>query len=175
VKVSVREAAQQLEERGLLKRERNDHSERIIEFVGAVFGQKLPEDLVEFYRERVASIDGESALNPHWNPYVGWRSSGELVTMLLHSQAIPLFGDGCGSLYGLDLSSGADTPAVYFFDHEDEFNRPSWAAGSSLGAFLLLLADHWRAFDEGWPQGWQLKIDPDIDKCPRAPAIWNAG
>jgi len=66
-------------------------------------------------------------------------------------------------------------PAVYFFDHEDSYERPHWAAGSSLGAFLLLLADGDRAHAEAWPQKWELSIDPDIEKCPRAPAIWAAG
>jgi hypothetical protein len=94
-------------------------------------------------------------------------------TALLHVQAVPIFFDGCGSLYGLDLSSGDLTPAVYFFDHEDEFSKPHWAAGSSLGAFLLLLADHDRAYRENWSERWQLAIDPDLDNCPRAPAIWN--
>jgi hypothetical protein len=65
-------------------------------------------------------------------------------------------------------------PAVYFFDHEREFRTPQWAAGSSLGAFLLLLADGDRAHREGWPPKWELAIDPAPDKCPRAPAIWNA-
>jgi hypothetical protein len=41
--------------------------------------------------------------------------------------------------------------------------------------FLLLLADHDRSYDENWPQRWELKVDPDIERCPRAPAIWNAG
>jgi hypothetical protein len=64
---------------------------------------------------------------------------------------------------------------VYFFDHQDEYERPRWAAGSSLGAFLLLYADHDRAYAEDRPDGWELEIDPDIDKCPRAPAIWEVG
>jgi hypothetical protein len=50
-----------------------------------------------------------------------------------------------------------------------------WAAGSSLGAFLLLLADGDRAHREAWPPKWELAIDPDLEKCLRAPAIWNAG
>jgi hypothetical protein len=87
---------------------------------------------------------------------------------------VPIFFDGCGSLFGLDLASGDTTPAVYFFDHADEFAKPRWAAGSSLGAFLLLAADHDQAYEENWPERWQLAIDPDLDKCPRAPAIWNA-
>jgi hypothetical protein len=38
---------------------------------------------------------------------------------------------------------------------------------------MLLAADHDKAYAEDWPERWQLSIDPDIDKCPRAPAIWN--
>jgi hypothetical protein len=73
------------------------------------------------------------------------------------------------------LTPGIERPAVYFFDKEDSFEKPAWAAGSSLGVFLLLLADHDRSYDENWPQRWELKVDPDIERCPRAPAIWNAG
>ena len=64
---------------------------------------------------------------------------------------------------------------MYFFDACDLYATPQWAAGSSLGAFLLLLADHDRSYDEKWPKKWELRIDPDIDKCPRARAIWAAG
>jgi hypothetical protein len=27
----------------------------------------------------------------------------------------------------------------------------------------------------GWPPMWELKIDPDLERRPRAPAIWDAG
>jgi hypothetical protein len=40
---------------------------------------------------------------------------------------------------------------------------------------LLLLGQHDRAIDEGRAPGWERDIDPDIDKCPRAPPIWLAG
>lgn len=174
MKISVREAAMQLEERGLLKRARHDHSERIIEHVGNLLGQPLPADLISFYREGITELGDFYAQTPSWNDYVGWRSADSLVTKLMHADAVPLFDDGCGSLYGLDLTSGANTPAVYFFDHEDRTDTPSYAAGSSLGVFMLLLADKDQAYDEHWPARWELKIDPDIDKCPRAPAIWAA-
>lgn len=105
----------------------------------------------------------------------GRRTPDSLVTELLHADAVPLFGDGCGNLYGLDLTLGVEVPAVYFFDHERSYEKPEWAAGSSVGAFLLLLADSDRAYAEGWPSRWELGIDPDIEKCPRAPAIWAAG
>jgi len=56
VKMPVSEAARQLEERGLLKRERQDHSERVIEHVGNLLGRELPPDLASFYRERIARL-----------------------------------------------------------------------------------------------------------------------
>lgn len=175
MRMTVPEAARHLEELGQLKRERNDHSDRIIEHVRVLLGRELPLDLIAFYRERIESVGDFWAQTPGWNDWVGWRSPDSLVTGLLHANAVPLFNDGCGSLYGLDLTSGIETPAVYFFDHEDRYEKPRWAAGSSLGAFMLLLADGDRAHAEGWPQKWELAIDPDIEKCPRAPAIWAAG
>lgn len=60
---------------------------------------------------------------------------------------MPLFDDGCGNLFGLDLTPDADPRAVYFFDHERSFEAPEWAAGSSLARFLLYLADADRALD----------------------------
>jgi hypothetical protein len=98
-----------------------------------------------------------------------------MLRALLPAQAVPIFSDGAGSLYGLALTSGVASSAVYFFVHEDLFERPRWAAGSSLGHFLLLLGQHDQAIDEGRTPGWECDIDPDIDKCPRAPPIWLAG
>ena len=172
MKMSVSEAAKQLDKRGLLKRVRHDRSERVIEHVGHLLGRELPAELVSFYRERIARLGEFYAQTPEWNDRMGWRSPDSLVTQLLHSDAVPIFDDGCGNLYGLDLTLGVEAPAVYFFDHERDYERPEWAAGSSLGAFLLLLADSDRAYAEHWPPRWELKIDPDIEKCPRAPAIW---
>ena len=54
MKVPVSEAAGQLEARGVLKREAQDHSERVIEHVGRLLERELPVDLVE--------IDGQVAL-----------------------------------------------------------------------------------------------------------------
>lgn len=96
------------------------------------------------------------------------------VTELAQVSAVPLFNDGCGNLFGLDLLSGNSVPAVYFFDHEVGFEKPEYAAGSALGPFLLLLAQHDQAIQEGRAPGWELTVDPDIDKCPRAPPIWLA-
>ena len=114
------------------------------------------------------------AVVPIWNDHVGWRTPDTEVTELVGAGAVPVFLDGCGNLFGLDLTSGAVAPAVYFFDHEgaQPFERPIYAAGSSLGAFLLLLAEHDRALQERRPAGWELSIDPDIGKCPRAPPLW---
>jgi hypothetical protein len=175
VRVSVADVTRDLEQRGLLTREREDHSERIIEHVRSLLGRDLPHDLIAFYRERVATLGEFNAQTPEWNDRVGWRSPPTLVTALLRAAAAPVFDDGCGSLYGLDLTAGAEPPAVYFFDHEDGFETPSWAAGSSLARFMLLLANKDRAYAERWPAKWELTIDPDIERCSRAPAIWDAG
>jgi hypothetical protein len=173
--ISVHEAARLVEARGHLERERHDHSSRIIEHVRDLLKRELPPDLIAFYLERIARIGDFSAITPHWNARIGWRTPDELITKLAHADAAPLFDDGCGNFYGLDLSSNVEVPAVYFFDHERNYEKPEWAAGSSVGAFLLLLADSDRAYAEGWPSGWELRIDPDIEKCPRAPAIWATG
>lgn len=175
MRIPVPDAAHQLETRGLLKRERHDHADRITEHVQRLLGRELPADLVDFYGERIASVGEFPSIVPHWNERVGWRTPDRLVTELLHAGAVPLFDDGCGNLYGLDLTPGVDAPAVYFFDHERSYEKPKWAAGSSLGAFLLILADNDRSYAEDWPPRWELKIDPDLEKCPRAPAIWYAG
>lgn len=175
MRVPVRDAAAQLEARGLLVRCRHDYSERIIEHVRQLLGRDLPTDLIDFYRERISRIGEFAAQVPTWNSHVGWRSPDALVTKLLPADAVPVFDDGCGSLYGLDLMPNVEVPAVYFFDHDDGFETPQFAAGSSLGAFLFLLAEKDRAAIEDWPERWQSKIDPDITACPRAPAIWLAG
>lgn len=158
----------------MLKRGKRDQSARITEYVRKKIGRELPQDLADLYRENVASVGDFAAIAPIWNDVVGWRPMGFEIDGLLDVDAVPLFWDGCGSVFGLDLSMGPAVPAVYFFDHDHAFSRPAYAAGSSLGVFLLLLADHDRSHRERWPTGWELKIDPDIDKCPRAPAIWDA-
>lgn len=175
MRIRVADAAEKLERRGLLERTHADYSAQIIAHVREQIGQDLPPDLVDFYREHISRIGDFQAIAPVWNERVGWRPTAIRSTDLLAAQAIPIFSDGCGSLFGLDLSEGSRTPAVYFFDHEHDFTSPQWAAGSSLGSFLLLLADSDRAIQEGWPSRWQLKIDPELDKCRRAPALWNAG
>jgi hypothetical protein len=172
VHISVAAAANKLEQNGMLRRHHSDNSERIIRYVSQQLGQKLPEDLEALYRERISRVGEFEAIAPVWNDRVGWRPIAIEAKHLLSSQAVPIFSDGCGSLYGLDLSADG-VPAVYFFDHEDEFATPQWAAGSSVGSFLLLLGETDRAGREGWPSKWELAIDPDLEKCPRAPAIWN--
>lgn len=170
---SVEEACRELETRGLLKRLRQDHSARIIAHVRELIGGWIPPDLAAFYRERVDQVADFLAIAPVWNDHVGWRTEDRIVTQLLHVQAVPILSDGCGSLFGVDLSERGAS-AVYFFDHEDGFSRPHWAAGSSLGNFLLLMGDHDRAYDEQWPTDWWLSVDPDIARCPRAPPLWAA-
>lgn len=174
VHIDAAAAARKLEQEGLLRRHHADNSEEIILRVSQQLGQKLPADLEALYREGISRVGEFDAITPVWNDRVGWRHVGVEATRLLSSQAVPIFSDGCGSLFGLDLSAGDDVPAVYFFDHEDEFAIPRWAAGSSIGAFLLLLGQSDRAGRELWPSKWELAIDQDLETCPRAPAIWNA-
>lgn len=172
--IEVSAAARQLEQQSLLQRHRSDNSDRIIGHVSQQLGQTLPADLEALYRESISRVGEFEAIAPAWNDRVGWRHTAVETTRLLSSGAVPIFSDGCGSLYGADLLAGAAAPAVYFFDHEDGFATPRWAAGSSIGAFLLLLGEDDRAGREKWPLKWQLAVDPDLEKCPRAPAIWDA-
>ncbi|MDX9999564.1 MAG: SMI1/KNR4 family protein, partial [Phenylobacterium sp.] len=146
--ISVAEAARRLEARGELERLRRDDSERIIARAQELLQRPLPQDLIDFYRERIGRIGDFVAITPVWNDHVGWNSSDEALFELIHADALPLLGDGRGSTFGLDITPGVATPAVYFFDHENEFAFLSFAAGSSLGAFLLLAADHDRALEE---------------------------
>lgn len=172
--VSVREACRTLEAHGALRRRLRRSPDGIVAYVRELLGDEMPAALEALYREGVEAIGDFRAVLPKWNERPERRREG-LLRALLPAQAVPIFSDGAGSLYGLDLSSGMTSPAVYFFDHEDLFERPRWAAGSSLGRFLLLLGQHDRAVDEGRAPGWERGIDPDIDKCSRAPPIWLAG
>lgn len=172
--ISVHEACHSLEAQGALHRRRGGSPDGLVAYVRALLGDQMPADLEAFYREGVEAIGDFRAILPKWNERPEWRREG-MLRALLPVQAVPIFSDGAGSLYGLDLSSGAAGPAVYFFDHEDLFERPRWAAGSSLENFLLLLGRHDQAIAEGCPAGWERSIDPDIESCPRAPPIWRAG
>ena len=170
--IAVSEAARRLEERGALKRSRKDQSGWVIDFVGRLIGRPIPADLAEFYQEHIERIGDFGATVPVWNDYVGRVTDDAFIDILLQAKAIPIFDDGCGSYFGVDVSKAGDHPAVYFFDHESEFKYPDYAAGSSIGTFLLLLAEHDLALHEKRPQGWELSIDPDLDQCPRALPIW---
>jgi hypothetical protein len=174
MRISVEEAVRQLEARGLITREHHDYSEMVIAHVRQLLGRPLPLDLIDFYRERIGRLGDTNPLGPVWNDWLGRITTDGGVTELLAVDAVPLFTDGCGSLFGLDITPGVEAPAVYFFDKDNGFEKANYAAGSSLGAFLLLFADSDQAYAENWPDRWELKIDPDIDKCPRAPAIWDA-
>jgi hypothetical protein len=173
--ISVHDAVARLDGLGLVERNKRDHSGRVIEQVSALLRCVLPRSLEQLYRENIHAIGEFLSVIPIWNDHVGWRTEDELITRLSPAEAAPLFWDGCGSLYGLDLTAGFGTPAVYFFDHCDGFAKPHWAAGSSLATFLLILGSNDRARDKKWPERWELQIDPEIENCPRAPAIWNAG
>ena len=172
--ISVHKACRLLEAQGALHRRRGGSPDGLVAYIRALLGDQMPADLEAFYREGVEAVGDFRAILPKWNERPERRREG-MLRALLPVQAVPIFSDGAGSLYGLDLSSSAASPAVYFFDQEDLFERPRWAAGSSLGNFLLLLGQQDRALEEGLTPGWECDIDPDIDKCPRAPPIWWAG
>jgi hypothetical protein len=174
VTISVSEAARILEERGVLGRRRKNQADWVIGFVAELIGRPIPADLTEFYRENIDWVGDFPTTIPVWNGYVGRVTDDAGVDWLLPGKAIPIFSDGCGNLWGVDLSKDTDHPAVYFFDHEKGWEEPAYAAGSSIGRFLLLLAEHVIAIDEKRPPEWELSIDPDIGMCSRAPPIWLA-
>jgi hypothetical protein len=173
--IAVSDAARKLEEQGILRRARNDQSDWVIDFVSRLIGRPIPADLAEFYREHIERIGDFGTTVPVWNDHVGRVTDDGSIGVLLSAKAIPIFDDGCGSFFGVDITKAADSPAVYFFDHEHEFKYPAYAAGSSIATFLLLLAEHDAALDEKRPERWELAIDPNLDRCPRAPPIWRAG
>lgn len=173
--ISVSSATGILEKRGALDRRRKNQAAWVADFVAGLIGRPIPADLTEFYQENIERVGPFGTTIPVWNDYVGRVTDDGAVDRLLPAKAIPLFWDGCGSLWGVDVSTATDHPAVYFFDHEDSWEKPAYAAGSSIGTFLLLLAEHDIALDEKRPPGWELAIDPDLDKCSRAPPIWRAG
>ena len=171
---TVQESCCTLDAQGALRRRPGGSPDGLVAYVRALLGDRMPADLEAFYREGIEAVGDFRAILPKWNERPERRREG-MLRALLPAQAVPIFSDGAGSLYGLDLSSGAASPAVYFFDHEDLFERPRWAAGSSLGHFLVLLAQQDQAIEEGRTPGWERRIDPNIDKCPRAPPIWLPG
>jgi hypothetical protein len=172
--ISVREAIQRLDRQGLVVRSKELFLESMIAHIVFHLGQPLPSELEALYRERVARIAAFKADLPHRWGRMGFGYRGaNWIKERLPVQAISIFGDGCGNEFCLDLSPGERGGAVYFFDHEVGFEEPQWAAGSTLGRFLMLLSLHDQSYQENWEPGWELEIDPDIDICPRARAIWN--
>ena len=173
MRIRVADAVSKLVEQGALVRRRSNQSDRVIPHIADLIGQPLHEDLQDLYREHIHSVGDYNFDLPYWNdwPGIGWHKSDYWVKNLLHVQAVPIAGDDSGNYYGVDLS-GDDYPAVYIFDHERNYEIEA-CVGSSIGAFLLILAKEDQAHDESWPEGWQLKIDPDIEKCPRAPPPWK--
>jgi hypothetical protein len=172
---SVGEAVKLLEGQDALRHRKQNDAESVIARVSELLGCPLPPILVEFYRHSVYSVGEFLAVSPEMNGRAGWRQTkDDAIRRLLDVDAVPVFYDGSGNLFGLDLKPTNTPPAVYFFDHEQSYERPVYAAGSSLGVFLLLLSRESEAYAEDWPADWQHAIDPDIDKCPRAPPLWLA-
>jgi hypothetical protein len=180
--ISVAEAVRRLEPGGLLKCAprrlkpgRAFQPDRLVAIVRNLIGQEVPQDLQDFYHEGIWRIGSYGAVTATFSDYVDWRDEADYFTKYLDIGAIEIFSDECGNPYVLDLTSGDQTPAVYFIDHEDDPPVLAYAAGSSLGACMLLIGEAERAFvaREKLPDRWELTIDPDIEKCPRAPALWN--
>jgi hypothetical protein len=163
-----------LEGRGALGRRRKDQADWVVEHVGGMIGRPIPADLADFYRENIDWIGAFQTTIPVWNDYVRRVTDDGCIDWLLPGQAIPIFSDGCGNFFGVDISRVSDHPAVYFFDKQDDWEKPGYAAGSSIAAFLLLLAEHDIAIEERRPAKWELAIDPDLGMCSRAPPIWLA-
>ena len=172
--ITVSDATQKLEAQGTLRRARRNQSDWVIDFVSRLIGRSIPTDLADFYREHIEQIGGFGTTVPVWNEHVGRITNDAFIEILLPARAIPIFDDGCGSFFGVDVSRATDHPAVYFFDHEHAFKYPAYAAGSSIATFLLLLAEHDIALREKRPERWELTIDANLDRCPRAPPIWRA-
>jgi hypothetical protein len=173
--ISVSEAVSRLQGRGALQRRREDYADRILSRVESLLGRPAPEDLADFYRARITSVAAYEAIMPVWNDWVGWRTPIEAeLGRLLDVQALPVFRDRRGALFGIDLSVETDRPDVYFFQRVQGVWTARWAAGSSLGAFMLLLSDYDRAYQQNWPAGWEQTIDPSIINCHRAPPAWLA-
>jgi hypothetical protein len=174
VTVSVAEAAHALVKRGTLGRRRKNQAEWVIGYLRQLIARPIPVDLADFYRENIDWIGDFTTTIPVWNDHVGRVTDKGCIDWLLPGQAIPIFWDGCGNLFGVDIARVTDHPAVYFFDKADSWEKPAYAAGSSIGTFLLLLAEHDIAIEEKRPPKWELSIDPDLGMCSRAPPIWHA-
>ncbi|WP_141653169.1 SMI1/KNR4 family protein [Phenylobacterium immobile] len=147
-------------------------SPRVIDYMAEIIGQPIPDELAEFYSENIESICQFSSYVPVWNEWIGFRSSEREFWQSI-PQAVPLFSDGCGSIFGLDLQYPGPRHGVYFFDHIDRFKFPSQPVGSSLATSLLILGDWDRALQEGWPDDWMEKIDPEIKNCLRVEPKWG--
>lgn len=144
-------------------------------FVSSRFRRPLPDELLAFYGLGIVRVADFNAVIPKRTARDGWQDAHDALGSLEPLDAVPLFSDGAGSYFAADITRPAPNAAVYFFDHIERDKGPHWAAGSSVARFLLLLASHDEAIEKQWSDGWELSIDPDLDKCERAPPIWLAG
>lgn len=171
--IPVDQAVRTIDAQGLIRRRKRDESEAIISHVRDLLGVPLPNDLECFYRESIERVGPFLAVSPRLNGRMGWDADqDETICQLSGAAAVPVMFDGVGNLYALDLDPAAQVPGVYLYDHEREFALEH-IAGTSLGSFLLILGDIDRALADDWPDGWQLRIDPDLDKSPKAPPEWK--
>lgn len=62
--LSVADACASLEAKGLLERRKRDDSARIVPYVEALLGGRMPADLEAFYRENIYSVGEFRAVSP---------------------------------------------------------------------------------------------------------------
>jgi hypothetical protein len=173
MRISVSAAVEQLVAQELIERERHGDPDSVVDHVCQLIGRAVPSDLADLYREEIRFVGDFRAVYPTFNQRMGWDPDNDAtITRLLDAKVVPIFFDGVGNLYAFDVDPAVQTPAVYLFDHEREFALEH-IAGTSLGSFLLILGDMDRAIAEDWPEGWQLRIDPDLDKSSKAPPEWK--
>lgn len=111
--VSFAEAVRALEARGQLTRHKyGGDATRLKLMLTEVFGPQHPGELAEFYGQAIASLGEFHAVSPGWSDRCGWGESAEILSDLMDVGAAPLFNDGCGNIYGLDLTADDATPAV---------------------------------------------------------------
>lgn len=170
----IADAVRRLEALGMVRRRRWALGPDLESYAASVIGRPIPQDLADLYRENLDYVGHFNAVAPIWSDYFGtWNSDS--IDELLHVNAVPIFSDGSGNYFAVDLQSPGDSPPVYHFERAWNFRSPGFAVGSSIAKFLLLAAGAdgtGNGFDAE-DRDWVLSIDPDIEKCPRAPALWN--
>src|SRR4051812_35696047 len=100
--ISVQAAIARLNRQGVVGRSKEQFIESMIAHVVHLLGRPLPSELEELYRQRVASIADFNAILPHRSGRMGFGyGGGDWLTDFLPAQVIPVFSDGCGSVFAL--------------------------------------------------------------------------